>query len=238
MDTARLYFDYNERGQLQEIRALTLECHLRNVAQLAEAWDAEKAYLRKEVAKRVARTRDKLIRAAQLHDLGKRGGRLKVERGGNGYRYSYRGHRFDVTDSDPYVQWLVRLHHVYAVDDITEAVADLKLHDETRDIAENFPLDLYTLEMCDQIEAEAENHGMGKSVTGRVFMEFASQKLSDGRVGVDPYPFASEVCLTLEFATFAVAPKGAHNAQELTELIREAKDFALERREVVLCPWT
>jgi len=238
MDTARLYFDYTEHGQLQAIRALTLECHLRNVAQLAEAWDAEKAYLRKEVARRLAQTRGKLIRAAQLHDVGKRGGRLKVERGGDGYRYSYRGHRFDVTDSDPYVQWLIRLHHVYAVDDITEAIADLKLRDETHNIAENFPLDLYTLEMCDQIEAEVENHGMGESVTGRVFMEFASQKLSDGRVGVDPYPFADEVCLSLEFATFAVAPKDVYNEQKLTGLIRDAKDFSLERKEVALCPWT
>lgn len=234
MDTGRVYF-ISKNGKLQTIRALTLECHLRNVARLVEVWDARRAYLRADIADKLARTCERLVRAAQLHDKGKPS-RFKIYRENGIYKYSYSGHRFDVMDDDAYVQWLIRLHHnAYSVDEITEAVADLRLRPAFQDLAENFPLDSYTLQMCDQIEAEAENYALDESARHTPFMEFKTEKLTDNRVGVDPFPFwEEEIPLTMEFANIPVDSRIADDERELTRLVKE-KDYPLEQREVVLC---
>lgn len=235
MDTARVYFDYDEWERLWQIRALTLECHLNNVTRLVERWAPERAYL-SPPGINLARSRERLIEAARIHDLGKRT-HFQIEPQGNRYRYSYRGHRFMVTHPDPYVHWLARLHHEYSVDGITEAVADLSV--KAPDIAPNFALDLYTLEMCDQIEAEAANHAMGEEVTGRVFMEFTSRLLPSSQVAIDPYPFSDPtILLTLEYALISVSTGNVWKANDLRDRVRQLNGLPLERREVVLCPWT
>lgn len=239
MDTGRVFFLPNSR-QVETIRAVTLESHLANVTRLAQAWEPSKAFLQvpSHLHALFAQTRPKLIRAAERHDEGKRH-RFRIERnhGSGELVYSYRGHRFDVTDPDLYVELLIRLHHnAYSVSDINDAVARLRLESGLQALAELFPFDAYALQMCDQITAEVEIYALDdKNPRKPEFMEFKTERINGQRIAVEPYPFReSSVTLTVTYTDIPVPSETAQDAGALTGLVKKAAQ-SLQSQEVILC---
>lgn len=239
MDTGRVFFLPNSKD-VQTIRAVTLESHLDNVKRLAQAWAPEKAFLQvpPHLQALFTQTRSKLICAAKRHDEGKRH-RFRIDRNGNGELvYSYRGHRFDVTDHDLYVELLIRLHHnAYSVSDINDAIARLRLTPGFKELAELFPFDAYALQMCDQITAEVEIYALDDQNPRKPeFMEFKTDKRPDGKIAVEPYPFQqSEITLIITYADISVPPEVAQDAEKLTKLVKDATP-SVQSKEVILCP--
>ncbi len=239
MDTGRVFFLPTSK-QAQILRAVTLESHLANVTCLAQAWEPANAYLQlpEHLREKFAQTRPWLVRAAERHDEGKRH-RFRIEQNGNGeLTYSYRGHRFDVSDENLYVELLIRLHHnAYSVGDINEAIARLRLEQGLRDFAELFPFDAYALQMCDQITAEAEIYALDdKNPRKPEFMEFKTERRADGKIAVDPYPFHEpEITLTVTYSDIPVPSELTQDARELTDLVKEAAPL-IQSKEVILCP--
>ncbi len=196
---------------------LDLKNHVDHVTELTQTWDNARAY--GDVAMRLGldRTKNRLVRAARRHDEGKpQTFRLSTQYDGRTKRrilaYSFRGHRFLVIDDDPYVDWLIRLHHEYDVATITEAQADLRRRfpsdGEGEMLARCFPYDLYTLEMCDQIDAEASTCALSPDTNDRdrerAFMEYhASFDKGAGTLTLDPWPFAPD-SITLAYPSFTI----------------------------------
>jgi CRISPR-associated endonuclease/helicase Cas3 len=244
-----VFFTYNHGGHLTAMRGLPLNDQVANVARLAEQWDFSSAF-DGDVPDTSPERRNWLVRAAKRHDLGKPR-RFKIvpadKNQDQRFTYSFAGHRFDVEDDHPYVQQLIRLHHSFSVSDVTEAQSLLKhdrAHPDVAAAARLFPLDLYALEMCDQIEAEATTHAFSApEERQRVFMEFQlypeASKLANSpmRLHVFPYPFG-EVEVPLTFESFVVrVPQGA--SQDGDALKKLLLDGPVERQkpcEVVLCP--
>jgi hypothetical protein len=237
MDVGRVFFHYHpETTRLRLLEALTLDSHVDNVARLAEAWEPAQVYLRLTPEVDLTRTQDKLIEAAHRHDEAKpQCFRLTRDEAGR-YSYSYRGHRFRVLVDDPYVAFLVRLHHEFSVDGVTEAVAALR---DAGDLvgAANFPFDLYALEMCDQIAAEAESRAFGDEAREeRVFMEFYLPASPDGQTfQIDPCPF-SEPELRLTLTYFTCDPRGEEDPARLTQRLKAMPPDQEQTKEIVLCP--
>lgn len=201
-------------GAPRGLTGLSLDNHVGHVTELARLWDNERAY-GAAMAEQLARTKDRLTRAARRHDEGKPQTFRLFKQHALGSRrttltYSFRGHRFLVIDDDPYGDWLIRLHHEYDVDTITEAQAALRrLGDEGKILARCFPYDLYTLEMCDQIDAEASSCALAPDTTDRdrdrPFMEYHSVfERGTGMLLLDPWPFAPE-SIALDYPSFKVA---------------------------------
>ena len=237
---ARVFFQY-EGDRLVAMRGLPLGNHLENVATLAQHWDFEAAFGSDQCPPGLSATRFWLIEAARRHDEGKarRFFFRKDER--YGFTYSFSGHRFDVSDERLYVQWLIRLHHGFSVGDVTEAQARLKQSGDAplTAAAECFPLDLYALEMCDQIEAEAASRAFATAGPPRAFMEFDIQDLpGDGgvRMGLFPYPFREPV-VRFTFQSFVVAVPAQLEPTEsaLKELLLTGRIAVEEQKEVRLC---
>jgi hypothetical protein len=267
IEPGRVFFVPDKGKCLQRVKVLALHSHVENVVQLAQCWNPQEAYrLSPPEAESLADTHAQLVRAAQIHDAAKPC-RFRLffvvdeRRAPEGeFTYSFAGHRFEVFDDDPYVQILVRLHHEYSVAGVTAAQARLRAQG-LRTEAKALPRDLYTLEMCDQIGAEAETWALGQTAQPRVFMDFHSGKLSGDstlvdplRLRVDPYPFAvNEIRLDFEFAEFDVsslAEQIAAATKEVKEgrrvrlgsledfLTKQMRDCQTETRRAVLCPWT
>ncbi len=245
----RVVFGFDEKGQAQWI-VLTLACHVNNVVQLVRAWDNGRAYLDTAELDLDA-TKSRLVRAAEIHDSAKPI-KFRIIYRENPFRqgemewaYSFAGHRFEVYDPDPYIQTLARLHHDYSVAGITQGVARLRADGEPH--AANLPLDLYTLEICDQIEATLARAVLGGDLERRVFMDFHIEPVSECHYALDPYPFATdEVRLGIEYSRLR-PPKelvdrveaGSNKdkaLEELTSWVVEALQTApLEIKEVTIC---
>lgn len=239
MDTARVFFLPNPK-QVSMLRVVTLASHLNNVRRLVKAWAPEKAFLDlpQHLRDLLGKTKERLIRAAQRHDEGKRQ-RFKLEKVGDELTYSCRGHRFDVADPDLYVDLLIRLHHnAFSVADINGAIAQLRLEEHFRELAPAFPLDAYALQMCDQITAEVEIYALDESAQPRkpAFMEFKTEKLDESRIALDPYPFDREaIVLCVEYADLSIPGELVSDVQKMQARVRDAQPPTL-LKEVTLCP--
>jgi len=237
---------------------LTLKCHVDNVTKLVEVWDAERAYLT-NLPSTLAQTHTLTIEAARVHDMGKpshfrltydgfRGGPLK-------WGYSFAGHRFVVTHENRYVELLGRLHHEYSVEGINRAIAELRNHSNFESIASHLPLDLYTLEMADQIEATVARAAVGaEDPEERVFMDFvfARKGSKDAEYRIDPFPFSEDpVRLVIEYAQLippialvtavqsAKSGEGSGPLRHLQGWIEdELQDAPLLTKGIQLWPWT
>lgn len=184
----RVFFHPESGPDVEKVTVLTLDSHVANVVTLVEKFRRNFYPTFDESGQE---TREFLIRAAKKHDDAKpdtfrityRGWK---ENGQKSLGYSFAGHRFRVADDERYVELLIRLHHEFSVEEIVKAQAALQIPTQ----AKNFPIDLYILEMCDQIEAEVETYAFTRDPQPRVFMDFHSRRHEDGqRVEVDPYPF-------------------------------------------------
>lgn len=253
---ARVFFDYDDdQERVTEMRGLPLQDHLKNVALLAQKWDFARAFENELAgqdgsssppyrASKLYETRQKwLVAAAERHDEGKvsRFSIVPIQQSYQ-FTYSFRGHRFEVIDDRPYVQWLIRLHHGFSIHDITEAQARLRERPELAALVQWFPLDLYALEMCDQIEAELASRAFEKAGPHRVFMEFdiTDHKQIDDhmhRVKLYPYPFAEpEVCLTLQSFLVNVPDDFKQGAAELKTRLLQGPRIEATPEEFHLCP--
>ncbi len=238
---------------------LTLDCHVNNVVRLVEAWDWQSAFPGAD-ADRLGLSHNYVVTAAQIHDMAKPSHfRLKYEstkRSPAKWEYSFSGHRFGVEHDHPYVEQLGLLHHEYSVDGITRAIAQLRNEPAISAYADNFAIDLYTLEMADQIEATVARAAVGsESPEERVFMDFVFEPLanSECKYRIEPFPFVeAPVRLQIEFAVLQppheqlTAIETAKLQEQRRPLLRSLQEWLLEAlqiapietREITLWPWT
>ena len=254
VEVGRVFFEPDSGPDVEKVIVLTLESHVENVVTLVKNFqrDFYPAFRQHQKS-----TRDLLIRAAEKHDDAKPETfrvtyRNYKENGRKSLGYSFAGHRFRVSDENRYVELLIRLHHEFSVAGIVEAQAELEGKEEfTKEMVKNFPIDLYILEMCDQIEAELETYAFTDNVQPRVFMDFHSRMRADGKIEVNPYPFGDpEIVLSLAYYEFDVCEE--HRCQisqslvednwekginSLREMIVNAHNKAeCQQKEMTLCP--
>lgn len=248
----RVFFEPETCPNVDKVTVLTLDSHVGNVVQLVERFDP------KHFKVDCSKTRDWLIRAAQKHDEAKPETfrvtyRSWKENKRKALGYSFAGHRFRVSDNNRYVELLIRLHHEFSVNGIVEAQAELEGEEEfTKEVVRNFPIDLYILEMCDQIEAELETYAFTGDVQPRVFMDFHSRMREDGKtIEVNPYPFGEkEISLSLTYYEFNLpnqereqiakvlrGDKPEEGQSLLKNIVVKAHNYTdCQRKEMILCP--
>lgn len=249
----RVFFKPDSGYDLKKVIVLTLDSHVGNVVTLVKKFQRDFYPTLRHHQKS---TRDLLIRAAEKHDDAKPDtfrvtyGSYK-ENGRKSIGYSFAGHRFRVSDPERYVELLIRMHHEFSVEGIINAQAELKSAKELAEVKfKNFPIDLYILEMCDQIEAELETYAFTNDVQPRVFMDFHSRQREDGRIEVNPYPFDSEeVHLPLSYYEFDVCEEHRRQiAKALKEdnrekgvdflrdmIVRADNKTVRQQKEMILC---
>ena len=249
----RVFFEPDSGPDVNKVIVLTLDSHVGNVVQLVKRFDP------KHFKVDCSETRDWLIRAAQKHDDAKpitfRVLYRDTKQGGEKcLAYSFAGHRFRVFDDNRYVELLIRLHHEFSVERIAKAMSELKTQHNGKyvEFADNFPLDLYTLEMCDQIEAEIETYAFTGNVQPRVFMDFHSRMRADDKIEIEPFdPFvtASDIILPMEYYEWEIACKErkeiaidlkmanpSRRLQKLKEMVENSSKYAeYQHKEMVLC---
>jgi len=237
----------------------TLASHVGNVAQLAKAWDNRRAF--QGNIPDLERTHPQVVEAALIHDMAKPTHfRLVYKQNRFSHRwqweYSFSGHRFNAFHDDVYVQMLAQLHHEYSVAGITKGMAQLKLDESTKDIAPNLALDLYTLEMCDQIEATFARAVLGSDdPEERVFMDFQFQSRAEtAEYDLDPFPFNAKTPVTfnVEYVELVPHPDKRRAVETATKddgqrraalrnmqnwLTKEIQTAPLHYKEVRLWPW-
>jgi CRISPR-associated endonuclease/helicase Cas3 len=248
----RVVFNSNENWVV-----LTLKCHVDNVTKLVEVWDSQQAYLT-NVPPTLSQSHALTVEAARVHDMGKPSHfRLTYEGFRSGppeWGYSFAGHRFVVVHENRYVELLGRLHHEYSVEGINRAIAELHNLGQFKDIALHLPLDLYTLEMADQIEATVARAAVGaEDPEERVFMDFAftCKDKDNAEYHIDPFPFYEKpVRLAIEYAQLSPPAnlmkavqtpnhgKGSAPLRNLQEWLENALQSAsLQTKEIYLWPW-
>ena len=253
IDIGRVFFQPVIGPNLKKVTVLKLESHVGNVVQLVKRFDP------KHFKVDCSKTRKWLIRAAERHDEAKPE-TFRVtyqswkEKGHKSLGYSFAGHRFRVSDDNRYVELLIRLHHEFSVESIAKAVAELKNQHKGKyaEFADNFPVDLYTLEMCDQIEAEIETYAFTCEPQPRVFMDFHSRMRKDGKIEIEPFdPFVtdSDIVLAMKYYEWEIEPKEhqeiatdleaenpSQRLRKLKEMIENPpKDAKREPKEMILC---
>lgn len=211
IDIGRVFFKPMIGPNLKKVTVLKLESHVGNVVQLVKRFDP------KHFKVDCSKTRKWLIQAAEKHDDAKPE-TFRVtyqswkEKGHKSLGYSFAGHRFRVSDENRYIELLIRLHHEFSVEGIAKAVAELKNQHEGKyaEFVDNFPIDLYTLEMCDQIEAEIETYAFTCEPQPRVFMDFHSRMRKDGKIEIEPFdPFVtdSDIILPMKYYEWEIGDK-------------------------------
>jgi CRISPR-associated endonuclease/helicase Cas3 len=138
--------------------------------------------------------------------------------------YSFAGHRFRVTDDDPYVSALIRAHHEFSVQEINRSKSQIS----SPDLKKRFPNDLYLLCMVDQIEAElAVKTIEKKDSVPRTFMEFSTHATDDTcrSFTVIPWPFATDV-FDLSFEIFEL-PHDCFKSGDVKEIEKAFKEVPI-----------
>lgn len=235
----------------------TLRSHVGNVALLAEAWDNCRAF--RGNLPDLTRTHSQVIQSARIHDMAKPSHfRLEYKQDRfhhkGKWEYSFSGHRFNAFDDDPYVQMLAQLHHEYSVSAITKHMAKLKLNKATGGIAENLPLDLYTLEMCDQIEATFARAVLSSDdPEERVFMDFQFRAHAEAEYELEPFAFqTAPIGFVVEYAALLPSHDRLQAVETETDekkqrpvlrdiqgwLVDALQTSPLQYKEVKLWPWT
>ncbi len=254
LKVGRVFFEPDSGPDVKKVTVLTLDSHVENVVTLVEKFQSD---FYPKFKRNAVETRNLLIRAAEKHDNAKPE-TFRVtyqswkDNGRKSLGYSFAGHRFKVSDDDRYVELLIRLHHEFSVEGIVNAQAQLRaLKQYSDEEIKRFPIDLYILEMCDQIEAELETYAFMMDVQPRVFMDFHSRMHEDAKtIEVNPYPFGEEeICLPLEYYKFDVPAKDRSQISEALEkgnwekgvnflrkmIVNSHKDTDCQQKEMILC---
>ncbi|MBN1841082.1 MAG: hypothetical protein JW883_02230 [Deltaproteobacteria bacterium] len=238
----RIFFIY-EGETLTRILGQSLENHTSNCTAILEKFAS--SYFHEE-------TRDRLMTAVELHDLGKRDtfrirydeyeerdkekGKGKRARKGKGQVnergklvYSFAGHRFRVPHDDPYVAGLIRAHHEFSVQQINREKARLLSEEDKKRFAD----DLYLLCMADQLEAELAVKAVEeKEDVPRTFMEFTTVRsdMQPGTFTVVPWPFGvSSFSLSFDLKELSLDGLDRKNPKTVQEALKEAKNFEQEK---------
>lgn len=229
MDVGRIFFNPPYKPEAAVV--VPLRSHTGSVVALVKAWDDQRTY--RGDCSQLERTRPQLIEAAARHDEAKPDTFRVTEEGGR-WGYSFSGHRFRVACDDLYVDALIKMHHEFSVEGVAEWQARLRRELGTM-YADNFPFDLYTLEMCDQVAAEAESYAFQGHADERAFMELHSRKRADGSVEIEPFPFVSSPhTLMLGYVEIEIT-KDLRDAKKLTERLGEWQPVEYKERTVMLC---
>ena len=249
----RVFFTPDSGADVEAVTVLTLESHVGNVVDLVKKFQGDFYPTFKQGG---VTNRDLLIRAAQKQDDAKPETFRVTYRGwkDNDYKslgHSFAGHRFRVSDDNRSVELLIRLHHEFSVEEVVKAQAELGAHKEfSKAEVKNFPIDLYILEMCDQVEAELETYAFTCDAQPRVFMDFHSRIRGDGKIEISPYPFGcEEMPLSLSYYEFDVPEESrcqiakalaGHKPEEgqrlLREIIVKAHTYTdCQQKEMILC---
>ena len=238
-----------------------LKNHVDNVTHLAKLWDNQRAF--SGCPERQRQTREWVIAAAEIHDMAKPAKfRLVYQQNKFSkkweWSYSFAGHRFEAFHDNAYVQALAQLHHEYSVNGITKHIAQLRQHPDPaiNQVADNLPIDLYALEMCDQIEATFSSSLLGDTdPEARVFMDFQFNHVALQTYQIDPFVFDEEsVRLPIEYLELhppldkLTAVEQASNDDSRRGLLYDIQRWLLtqlhndtpppiQSKEVTLCPW-
>ena len=231
----RVFFpDYPRLAIPTEVRLQPLGNHVGNVVKLVRLWNWESerfAYDRENVLKRVKTS-------AEIHDLGKPQ-KFAIQSNTNKFKeyiYSFRGHRFLADSKDLWAKTLAIGHHDFSVHDICRDAYTLKKDPQYAEILAREPLayaiELYILEMCDQIEAELACRVLDDAHQGesRTFMDYTLAK-SDTEQDVyyiDSWAFAPELeqdGIELTFQYWSMQP-----SEEDKKLLQECIDKQKENK--------
>ena len=231
----RVFFpDYPRLAIPTEVRFQPLGNHVGNVVKLVRLWNWESerfAYDRENVLKRVKTS-------AEIHDLGKPQ-KFAIQSNTNKFKeyiYSFRGHRFLAESKDLWAKTLAIGHHDFSVHDICRDAYTLKKDPQYAEILAREPLayaiELYILEMCDQIEAELACRVLDDAHQGesRTFMDYTLAK-SDTEQDVyyiDSWAFAPELeqdGIELTFQYWSMQP-----SEEDKKLLQECIDKQKENK--------
>ncbi len=198
----RLFFPGEACPAPDEVRLQPLGDHVGNVRRLVKKW--------KEFPN-IPGSRDRVLKAADIHDMGKpQKFSIQTPKGKfKQYIYSFKGHRFLAESQDLWAQTLARGHHDFSVKDISRDTYTLKKDNlEYADFLAQDPLayahELYILEMCDQIEAELACRIIGdeKQAESRTFMDYTLAQIDSSIFLLDPWPFEEETLdLTFKYWT-------------------------------------
>jgi CRISPR-associated endonuclease/helicase Cas3 len=198
----RLFFPGEACPAPDEVRLQPLGDHVGNVRRLVKKW--------KEFPN-IPGSRDRVLKAADIHDMGKpQRFSIQTPKGKfKQYIYSFKGHRFLAESQDLWAQTLARGHHDFSVKDISRDTYTLKKDNlEYADFLAQDPLayahELYILEMCDQIEAELACRTIGdeKQAESRTFMDYTLAQIDSSTFLLDPWPFEEETLdLTFKYWT-------------------------------------
>lgn len=213
----RVFFWPEDSLELEWVAYQPLDNHVQNVLHLMSSWrvDVESFDLAigspSQCRKEREIERQRLIEGAKDHDWGKTQ-KFYIKQNApknkpKHWTYSYSGHRFlnpsdlvekaNHNDEAFYNLTLERAHHDYSVQEIVKDAYELK----QRDIkTENYPKDLFILEMCDQIEAEVAVMAIQrKSGRNASFMEYEVTELPNQSskkhkvFRLEPFPFTKDV---------------------------------------------
>jgi CRISPR-associated endonuclease/helicase Cas3 len=212
----RIFFTY-EGERLASVWGQPLDSHVNNCRLLLDRF--QETFFHPQ-------TRERLLRAVQLHDQGKRD-TFRIRRGDDErLAYSFAGHRFRVPHDDPYVAGLIRAHHEYSVAQINSERALLESDEDRKRFAD----DLYLLCMADQIEAELAVKAVeGKTDVPRTFMEFTTRRLvaDPGVFRVIPWPFKEDgVPLSFELKELSLEDiRDRNSPKEIEKALKSAGHF-------------
>ncbi len=190
----RVFFSHEDRLELDWVAYQPLENHVGNVRKLMKAWRTSTKTF--DLAVDEARL-EQLYEGATHHDWGKTQ-KFAIKQKGESWTYSYAGHRFlnpPKLEEDSYSLTLERAHHDYSTEEIVKDAYNLKCQGMSY---EDYPRDLFMLEMCDQIEAEVAVIAIeGKAGRNAAFMEFEVSQTSVGNdvqtFSLEPFPFSQPV---------------------------------------------
>jgi CRISPR-associated endonuclease/helicase Cas3 len=216
-----------------EIRFQPLGNHVGNVIKLVEYWDRDDFPCSSSF--------ERVKEAAKIHDKGKpQKFELRVETTSKGnfqkYIYSFRGHRYLAESKDAWAESLAKGHHDFSVKDICRDTYELKKHSDYEQILAKEPLayavELYILEMCDQMEAELACRVIGddEQAESRTFMDYtiAKDDSEQNVYRIDPWIFSpDQIELTFDYWLFCLSED---DKAELKKCRTENRDFELGKK--------
>ena len=186
----RVFFSHEDSLELDWVAYQPLQNHVENVRTLMKGWRTDTETF--DLAIDASRL-EQLYEGAAYHDWGKTQ-KFAIKKKGEGWTYSYAGHRFlnPPEFEDIYNLTLERAHHDYSTEEIAKDAYELKYKGIDY---ENYPKDLFVLEMCDQIEAEVAVMAVQDLDEGRnsSFMEFEVERIGTSgntqTFSLEPFPF-------------------------------------------------